>query len=62
MRIFGPFKRGQRAERSQRYPVTVVVGQPIRFKKEDFAVKNRETYQRISEQVLATIAAIEKPG
>ena len=24
--------------------------------------KNREAYQKISEQVLATIAAIEKPG
>jgi hypothetical protein len=39
----------------------VVVGKPIRFKKEDFAAHNRETYQKISEQVLGAIAAIELP-
>jgi hypothetical protein len=38
-----------------------VVGKPIRFKKEDFVGKSREAYQKIGEQVLATIAAIEKP-
>jgi hypothetical protein len=33
----------------------------MRFKKEDFPANNREVYQKISEQVLAAIAAIEMP-
>jgi hypothetical protein len=39
----------------------VVVGKPIRFKKDDFAAHNREVYQKISEQVLAAVAALEMP-
>ena len=62
MRIFGSFQAWPKNGKITPYPVTVVVGKPIRFKKEDFGVQNRENYQRISEQVLAAIAAIEKPG
>jgi 1-acyl-sn-glycerol-3-phosphate acyltransferase len=61
MRIFGSFQAWPKGGKIKPYPVTVVVGKPIRFKKEDFGAKNREAYQKISEQVLATIAAIEKP-
>jgi 1-acyl-sn-glycerol-3-phosphate acyltransferase len=62
MRIFGSFQAWPKGGKIKPYPVTVVVGKPIRFKKEDLGAKNREAYQKISEQVLATIAAIEKPG
>jgi 1-acyl-sn-glycerol-3-phosphate acyltransferase len=61
MRIFGSFQAWPKGGKIKPYPVTVVVGKPIRFKKEDLGAKNREAYQKISEQVLATIAAIEKP-
>ena len=62
MRIFGSFQAWPKGGKITPYPVTVVVGRPIRFNQEDLGTKNREAYQKISEQVLATIAAIEKPG
>ncbi len=62
MRIFGSFQAWPKGGKITPHPVTVVVGRPIRFNKEDLGTKNREAYQKISEQVLATIAAIEKPG
>jgi 1-acyl-sn-glycerol-3-phosphate acyltransferase len=61
MRIFGSFQAWPKGGKIKLSPVTVVVGKPIRFKSEDFRTRNREAYQRISEQVLATIAAIENP-
>jgi len=61
MRIFGSFEAWPKGGKITPHRVTVVVGKPIRFAKEDLAESNRETYQKISEQVLATIAAIEKP-
>ena len=62
MRIFGSFQAWPKGGKITPYPVTVVVGRPIRFNQEDLGTKNREAYQKISEQVLATIAAIEKPA
>jgi 1-acyl-sn-glycerol-3-phosphate acyltransferase len=62
MRIFGSFEAWPKGGKIRLSPVMVVVGKPIRFKKEDFVVKSREVYQKISEQVLTTIAAIERPG
>ena len=61
MRIFGSFQAWPKGGTIQPCPITVVVGKPIRFKKEEFDGKSREAYQKIGEQVLATIAAIEKP-
>ena len=61
MRIFGSFQAWPKGGKIKPCPITVVVGKPIRFKKEDFVGKSREAYQKIGEQVLATIAAIEKP-
>jgi 1-acyl-sn-glycerol-3-phosphate acyltransferase len=62
IRIFGSFEAWPKGGKIRPHPITVVVGRPIRFKKEDFAAHNRETYQKISEQVLGAIAAIELPG
>jgi 1-acyl-sn-glycerol-3-phosphate acyltransferase len=61
MRIFGSFEAWPKGGKIRLNPITVVVGKPMRFKKEDFATSNREVYQKISEQVLAAIAAIEMP-
>lgn len=60
MRIFGAreaFPRGGRPHLFQ--PITLVVGEPIRFTDADLAGEGRELYQRLSEQVMARIAAIE---
>jgi 1-acyl-sn-glycerol-3-phosphate acyltransferase len=61
MRIFGSFQAWPKGGNIKLWPITVVVGKPIHFKREDFVGKTREAYQKIGEQVLATIAAIEKP-
>ena len=61
MRIFGSFQAWPKGGKIKPYPVTVVVGKPIRFDHQDFGAKNREAYQKISEQVLSAIAAIENP-
>jgi 1-acyl-sn-glycerol-3-phosphate acyltransferase len=61
IRIFGSFDAWPKGGKIRPHPITVVVGKPIRFKKEDFAAHNREVYQKISEQVLGAIAAIELP-
>jgi 1-acyl-sn-glycerol-3-phosphate acyltransferase len=61
IRIFGSFEAWPKGGKIRPHPITVVVGKPMRFKKEDFSANNREAYQKISEQVLAAIAAIELP-
>ncbi len=61
MRIFGSFEAWPKGGKIRPHPITVVVGKPMRFKKEDLAAHNREVYQKISEQVLSAIAAIELP-
>ena len=62
MRIFGSFQAWPKGGKIAPHPVTVVVGKPIRFTQEDLSGNNRETYQKISERVLAAIVAIRKPG
>jgi 1-acyl-sn-glycerol-3-phosphate acyltransferase len=61
MRIFGSFEAWPKGGKIRPHPITVVVGRPMRFKKEDFPANNREVYQKISEQVLAAIGALEMP-
>jgi 1-acyl-sn-glycerol-3-phosphate acyltransferase len=61
MRIFGSFEAWPKGGKIRPHRVTVVVGKPMRFSNEDLNGSSREAYQRISERVLATIAAIEKP-
>jgi 1-acyl-sn-glycerol-3-phosphate acyltransferase len=62
MRIFGSFEAWPKGGKISLHQITVVVGKPMHFKKEDCAARGREAYQKISEQVLAAIAAIELPG
>jgi 1-acyl-sn-glycerol-3-phosphate acyltransferase len=61
MRIFGSFEAWPKGGKIRPHPITVVVGKPIRFKKDDFPAHNREVYQKISEQVLAAVAALKIP-
>ena len=61
MRIFGSFEAWPKGGKFTPHPVTVVVGKPMRFLKADFGGNNRESYQKISEHVLARIAAIQRP-
>jgi len=61
MRIFGSFEAWPKRGKITPHPITVVVGKPLRFVKEDFGGSSRESYQKISERVLATIAAIQRP-
>jgi 1-acyl-sn-glycerol-3-phosphate acyltransferase len=61
MRIFGSFEAWPKGGKIRPHRVTVVVGKPMRFSNEDLSGSSREAYQSISERVLATIAAIEKP-
>ena len=61
MRIFGSFEAWPKGGKIRPHPITVVVGKPLRFKKEDFVAPNREVYQKTSEQVLAAIATLKMP-
>lgn len=60
MRIFGAhaaFPRGGKPHLFR--PITIVVGEPIYFTKDDLLGEGRELYQRLSERVMERIAAIE---
>ena len=61
LRIFGAYEALPPGEKSFRAsPVTVVVGEPLYFTDADFeGAQGNELYQRLSDQVMAAIAAIE---
>jgi 1-acyl-sn-glycerol-3-phosphate acyltransferase len=61
IRIFGSFEAWPKGGKLRLHPIRVVVGKPIRFSKEDFLIANRDVYQKVSEQVLAAVAALELP-
>ena len=61
MRIFGSFEAWPKGGKIIPHPVTVVVGKPIYFTREDFEGKSREAYQKASERVLEAISAIRLP-
>jgi len=60
MRIFGAHKAFPRGGKPTIFkPITLVVGEPMYFTKADLVGANREVYQRLSERVMARIAAIQ---
>jgi 1-acyl-sn-glycerol-3-phosphate acyltransferase len=62
MRIFGAFDafpRGSKWPRSS--PVSIVIGEPVRFAERDIAGDPRTIFQRLSEQVMERIGALENP-
>jgi len=62
MRVFGAFKAFPRDAKFPRpHPVTIVIGEPLRFTAADVEGPAREAYQRLSDQVMARIAALKNP-
>lgn len=61
MRIFGAYEAFPRGGKPRPFTlVTLVVGEPIRFAEADLeGASGRELYQRLSERVMARIAAIQ---
>ena len=60
MRIFGAHKAFPRDGKPRPFtPITLVVGEPMYFTKDDLVGEGRELYQRLSERVMERIAAIQ---
>lgn len=62
MRIFGAFEAFPRGTKwPRKSPVTIVIGKPLRFTAADVEGDPRETYHRLSDQVMNRIASLENP-
>jgi 1-acyl-sn-glycerol-3-phosphate acyltransferase len=62
MRIFGAFEAFPRGTKFPRcHPITIVIGEPIRFTKADVAGDPRIVFQRLSEHVMEKIASLKNP-
>ena len=61
MRIFGAHEALPRGSGRPRlfHPITVIVGQPIHFTREEIEAHGREAYGRISQRVMDAIAEIK---
>jgi len=60
MRIFGAHKAFPRGGKPKLFtPITLVVGEPMSFTKDDLVGEGRELYQSLSERVMDRIAAIQ---
>jgi 1-acyl-sn-glycerol-3-phosphate acyltransferase len=60
MRIFGSHHALPRGGGRLRFcPITVVIGEPLRFSEADIAGNGREVYPRLSQQVMDAIAALQ---
>src|SRR4051812_4007876 len=61
MRIFGAHEALPRGRRRLRmHPITVVVGEPIRFTEADLQPAGKDLYQRLSNRVMDAIAALQR--
>ena len=59
MRIFGAHEALPRGQRLPRFhPITIVVGEPIRFSDADLAGNGKEVYGRLSQRVMDAIAEL----
>jgi 1-acyl-sn-glycerol-3-phosphate acyltransferase len=58
LRIFGAHEAWPIGGKIRRHPITVVVGEPIRFTAADLEAGGKEAYTRISQRVMDAIAAI----
>jgi 1-acyl-sn-glycerol-3-phosphate acyltransferase len=61
VRVFGSYAALPRSGGIHFAPITLVVGKPIFFTKEDLGTDERLAYQALSDRVMAAIAALEKP-
>lgn len=59
LRIKGAYKALPRGSgRLKRTPISISVGDPIDFSKEDLQVKGRDAYQKISDRIMAEIGKL----
>ena len=59
MRIFGAHEALPRGGgRFRLHPITIVVGEPIKFTEADLEPRGKELYQRLSERVMEAVAAL----
>jgi 1-acyl-sn-glycerol-3-phosphate acyltransferase len=61
VRVFGSFAALPRSGGIRFVPITVVIGKPLFFTKQDLGDDERAAYQVLSDRVMAAIAALEKP-
>jgi len=61
VRVFGSHSALPRTGGIRFVPITVVIGKPLFFTKQDLGDDERAAYQVLSDRVMAAIAAIEKP-
>lgn len=61
MRIFGAYEAFPRGGKPKPHPITLVVGEPMRFTQADLEGGGRDLYQNLSNRVMERIAAIENP-
>ncbi len=60
MRVFGSHEAMPRGRKRLRpHPITIVIGEPMRFTEADLEPRGKELYQRLSERVMKAIAALE---
>jgi 1-acyl-sn-glycerol-3-phosphate acyltransferase len=60
MRVFGAYDAFPKGSRGLRVTqITVVIGEPLHFTPEEVTPATRETYQRLSDRVMAAIGALQ---
>ncbi|MBN8712333.1 MAG: hypothetical protein BGO12_22345 [Verrucomicrobia bacterium 61-8] len=63
MRIFGAYEAFPKGTKRMRFTkITVVLGEPIYFTKEELSDNSRENYQRLSDRVMEGIAGLTITG
>ena len=58
VRIFGAYESWPKGGKHNPHPIRVVIGDPVDFDPEDLRSKSRESYQRIADQLMASIEAL----
>jgi 1-acyl-sn-glycerol-3-phosphate acyltransferase len=61
VRVFGSYAALPRSGGIRFVPITVVIGKPLFFTKQDLGTDERTAYQVLSDRVMAAIAALEMP-
>lgn len=61
VRLFGTFEALPKNGQLRLFPVSIVVGKPLRFTEQDVAAQDRELYQRLSDRVMEQIASLRIP-
>lgn len=62
IRIFGSYEAWPRGGQFRPGPITLVIGDPIRFEKSDLEDRSREGYQRLADRLMTEIANLSPEG